>query len=147
MIAHPELQPSGFSLHAPVEPEPRNVITANVADSASGFGSSSEHVSATAHATTGFTTDALENSANPASVVHHESYNEPAGTSQAAQQGSGWQWADRAQVRELLDIRALRVHSVLSYTLLTVRAYQRDGLHLLKLQDLVSDIVRSLIGR
>ena len=104
MTAQPELQPSGYSLPAPAEPEPRNVIAASVADGAVGTGSSSAHVNAVSQATTGFTTDALQNSTNPASVVQNESLNDSAGADQAVQEGSGWQWADRAQVRESMDI-------------------------------------------
>jgi hypothetical protein len=111
MTTQSELQPSGYSLPAPAEPESRNVITANIPDGTRGFGSS------LTQATTGSTIEALENSTNPASVDRNESFNEPAGANQAAQEGSGWQWADRAQVRESLRICSARLYGVLVLTL------------------------------
>ncbi|KAH8084747.1 putative peroxisome assembly protein per8 [Filobasidium floriforme] len=117
------MQSSGYSLEAPAEPEPRNVVGSAVTDHAFASAANISHATVVTGNTTGATQEALESSANPASFSRDE---ESSGQdAQADTGGSGWQWADRAQV---------------------LRAHQRDSLHLLKLQDLFADVVRSLIG-
>ena len=92
------MQSSGYSLEAPAEPEPRNVVGSAVTDRAIITGANISHASVVTGNTTGATQEALESSANPASFSRDQESN--GHDVQADTGGSGWQWADRAQVRE-----------------------------------------------
>ena len=92
------MQSSGYSLEAPAEPEPRNVVGSAVTDHAVASAANISHATVVTENTTGATQEALESSANAASFSRDE---ESSGQDvQADTGGSGWQWADRAQVRE-----------------------------------------------
>lgn len=92
------MQSSGYSLHAPAEPEPRNVITVPATEHAVLSGGDATRASAAIPNTTGTSPEVLENSASPADVSHEDRSAEMGAAGQEETSGSGWQWADRAQV-------------------------------------------------
>jgi hypothetical protein len=100
MSSSTELQASGYSLIAPLEPEPRNIVTSGLTESSSITGTGSAYITTIPHNTTGVAPEALENSANPADSVQDKGSDAATQGREATDEESGWHWADRAQVRK-----------------------------------------------
>jgi len=92
------MESSGYLLTSPNEPEPRNVVTAPATGHAALSGGGVSSNSAVASNTTGANQEALDSSASPADVSRDAEPVGPGQESQADASGSGWQWADRAQI-------------------------------------------------